>query len=204
MNEDKADERKSIGRRNRFEKKKKKESQRKDSRSSSDKRKRQKKKKSNRRKRRRDDSSCSGSSSDSGSNDERRKSEDRGRSLKETTKTRKVINQKLLQKLAERWEQWSSCLISQITQRLPPINAICFEWNVFTINLLCLPYFLSICSNCIAYFTFHIVNHVTWLLKFSSQRGETLEEREERRAQRRAARIKDQFGYTAEENPFVS
>jgi len=33
-------------------------------------------------------------------------------------------------------------------------------------------------------------------------RGETLEEREERRARRRAARIASQFGYTAQDNPF--
>ena len=33
-------------------------------------------------------------------------------------------------------------------------------------------------------------------------RGETLEERKERRAQKRAAKIQARFGYTAEENPF--
>eukprot|EP00934_Nitzschia_sp_Nitz4_P007765 Nitzschia sp. Nitz4//scaffold3_size479765//375093//376886//NITZ4_000158-RA/size479765-processed-gene-1.485-mRNA-1//1//CDS//3329550932//7755//frame0 len=35
-----------------------------------------------------------------------------------------------------------------------------------------------------------------------SARGETLEERNERRAQKRAAKIQARFGYTAEENPF--
>jgi hypothetical protein len=40
------------------------------------------------------------------------------------------------------------------------------------------------------------------LLKKLQARGETLEEREARRAERRAARITAKFGYTAEENPF--
>lgn len=40
------------------------------------------------------------------------------------------------------------------------------------------------------------------LLAKLSARGETLEERKERRAQKRAAKIQARFGYTAEENPF--
>lgn len=40
------------------------------------------------------------------------------------------------------------------------------------------------------------------LLAKLNQRGETLEERKERRAQKRAAKIQSRFGYTAEENPF--
>jgi len=40
------------------------------------------------------------------------------------------------------------------------------------------------------------------LLKKLRARGETLEEREARRKERRAAKIAAQFGYTAEENPF--
>lgn len=40
------------------------------------------------------------------------------------------------------------------------------------------------------------------LLAKLSERGETLEERKERRAQKRAAKISSRFGYTAEENPF--
>ncbi|CAJ1913660.1 unnamed protein product [Cylindrotheca closterium] len=40
------------------------------------------------------------------------------------------------------------------------------------------------------------------LLAKLSERGETLEERKERRAQKRAAKIASRFGYTAEENPF--
>lgn len=40
------------------------------------------------------------------------------------------------------------------------------------------------------------------LLQKLSERGETLEEREHRREQRRAARIKAQFGYTSDDNPF--
>jgi hypothetical protein len=39
------------------------------------------------------------------------------------------------------------------------------------------------------------------LLKLAA-RGETLEERQERRAQKRAAQIQARFGYTADENPF--
>lgn len=48
--------------------------------------------------------------------------------------------------------------------------------------------------------TAKVVN--TKLLDKLSARGETLEEREARRAQRRAARITQKFGYTADENPF--
>ena len=48
--------------------------------------------------------------------------------------------------------------------------------------------------------TTKVVN--TKLLEKLSARGETLEEREARRAQRRAARITQKFGYTADENPF--
>jgi hypothetical protein len=40
------------------------------------------------------------------------------------------------------------------------------------------------------------------LLAKLTARGETLEERKERRAKKRAAKIQDRFGYTAEENPF--
>jgi Cactus-binding C-terminus of cactin protein/Conserved mid region of cactin len=40
------------------------------------------------------------------------------------------------------------------------------------------------------------------LLAKLSSRGETLEERKERRAQKRAAKIESRFGYTAEDNPF--
>jgi hypothetical protein len=40
------------------------------------------------------------------------------------------------------------------------------------------------------------------LLTKLQARGETLEERKERRAQKRAAKIQARFGYTAEENPF--
>jgi len=40
------------------------------------------------------------------------------------------------------------------------------------------------------------------LLKKLAERGETLEEREERRGERRAARITAQFGYTSTDNPF--
>ena len=40
------------------------------------------------------------------------------------------------------------------------------------------------------------------LLEKLQARGETLEERKERRAQKRAAKITARFGYTAEENPF--
>jgi len=40
------------------------------------------------------------------------------------------------------------------------------------------------------------------LMKKLADRGETLEEREMRRAQRRAARITAKFGYSAEDNPF--
>jgi len=40
------------------------------------------------------------------------------------------------------------------------------------------------------------------LMKKLADRGETFEEREERRAQRRAARITAKFGYSAEDNPF--
>ena len=40
------------------------------------------------------------------------------------------------------------------------------------------------------------------LLSKLAARGETLEEREQRRAERRAARITAQFGYTASDNPF--
>jgi len=40
------------------------------------------------------------------------------------------------------------------------------------------------------------------LLEKLSARGETLEEREQRRAQRRADRIQTHFGYTPDENPF--
>ncbi len=40
------------------------------------------------------------------------------------------------------------------------------------------------------------------LLEKLAARGETLEEREQRRAERRAARITAQFGYTATDNPF--
>ncbi len=40
------------------------------------------------------------------------------------------------------------------------------------------------------------------LLAKLAARGETLEEREQRRAERRAARITAQFGYTAQDNPF--
>ncbi|KAG7337703.1 cactin binding domain containing protein [Nitzschia inconspicua] len=40
------------------------------------------------------------------------------------------------------------------------------------------------------------------LLAKLNARGETLEERKERRAQKRAAKIQARFGYTAEENPF--
>jgi Cactus-binding C-terminus of cactin protein/Conserved mid region of cactin len=40
------------------------------------------------------------------------------------------------------------------------------------------------------------------LLEKLENRGETLEEREERRLARRAARIEEKFGYTAENNPF--
>jgi hypothetical protein len=40
------------------------------------------------------------------------------------------------------------------------------------------------------------------LLAKLTARGETLEERKERRAQKRAAKIQARFGYTAEENPF--
>ena len=42
----------------------------------------------------------------------------------------------------------------------------------------------------------------TKLLDKLSARGETIEEREARRAQRRAARITQKFGYTADSNPF--
>ncbi|KAL3937069.1 MAG: hypothetical protein SGBAC_007748 [Bacillariaceae sp.] len=42
----------------------------------------------------------------------------------------------------------------------------------------------------------------TKLLEKLSQRGETMEERKERRSQKRAAKIQSRFGYTAEENPF--
>ena len=42
----------------------------------------------------------------------------------------------------------------------------------------------------------------TKLLDKLSARGETLEERESRRAQRRAAKITQKFGYTADDNPF--
>lgn len=44
--------------------------------------------------------------------------------------------------------------------------------------------------------------HNERLLEKLAARGETLEEREERRAKRRAARITAKFGYTAEDNPF--
>lgn len=40
------------------------------------------------------------------------------------------------------------------------------------------------------------------LLAKLNARGETLEERKERRAQKRAAKIQSRFGYTAEDNPF--
>ena len=40
------------------------------------------------------------------------------------------------------------------------------------------------------------------LLAKLSARGETLEERKERRAEKRAAHIQAELGYTAEENPF--
>lgn len=40
------------------------------------------------------------------------------------------------------------------------------------------------------------------LLAKLSSRGETLEERKERRSQKRAAKIQARFGYTAEDNPF--
>lgn len=42
----------------------------------------------------------------------------------------------------------------------------------------------------------------TKLLDKLTARGETLEERESRRAQRRAAKITQKFGYTADDNPF--
>lgn len=40
------------------------------------------------------------------------------------------------------------------------------------------------------------------LLAKLDARGETLEERKERRTQKRAAKIQARFGYTAEDNPF--
>jgi len=132
-----------------------------------------------RKKRKKYNSSSSDSSSDdddddddsSAGSDNSSESEERQKSSKQK---RKVVNKRLLEKLAARYVRCVYVSFDSI-------------YLSFVIN------------------TKEIIHHSTntfICLFLSFSRGETLEEREERRSRQRSEKIATQFGYTPEDNPF--
>lgn len=126
------------------------------------------------RKRRDDDSDSGSSSSDSDSSDDRRRKRHRKKKHKRRSKSRRKDRKR--RKHKRRRRKYSSDSSSSSSDESSSDESKSGQTKKKVVN--------------------------QRLLQKLAERGETLEEREQRRAERRAARITAQFGYTTQDNPF--